>query len=148
MDRTAIFELINKNPGFFLATIDDMDKNLPRVRGMLLYKADESGIIFHTGAFKDVYKQILKNPNVQLCFFDPLQNIQVRIRGTLKIADSNDLKEEISEHPTRAFLKGWKSSVPLQEFYDSFIVFLMNDGIANVWTIETNLDAKTDIDLF
>lgn len=145
MDKTAIFELMNKNPGFFLATADG---NFPKVRGMLLYKADESGIIFHTGNFKDVYKQVLKNPNVQLCFVDPSQNIQVRIRGTLCIVDDNQLKEEISEHPSRAFLKGWKSSVPLQEFYSSFIVFHMKDGIANVWTMQTNLEPKADINLF
>ncbi|MBE6072392.1 MAG: pyridoxamine 5'-phosphate oxidase family protein [Clostridium butyricum] len=65
MTKQEILESINKNPVFYLATIDG-DK--PKVRGMLLYKADDNGILFHTGASKDLYSQILKNPNAELCF--------------------------------------------------------------------------------
>ena len=64
MQKEQIFEIINKNPVIFLATIEGSE---PRVRGMMLYKADESGIVFHTGPHKDVYHQLMKNPNVQMC---------------------------------------------------------------------------------
>jgi len=43
MDKNEIFNLINQNPVFFLA-ITDGDQ--PRVRGMLLYRADESVLYF------------------------------------------------------------------------------------------------------
>ena len=62
MTKDQIFELMNSNLAFYLATVENGE---PRVRGMMLYKADETGIIFHTGAFKDVYRQIIANPNVQ-----------------------------------------------------------------------------------
>ena len=81
MQKEHIFEIINKNPVLFLATLEETE---PRVRGMLLYRADESGIIFHTGPHKDVYHQIIKNPQVQMCFYDAAQNIQIRVRGPLK----------------------------------------------------------------
>ena len=61
MGKKHVFEIINRNPVMFLATIDGSE---PRVRGMMLYKADESGIVFHTGPQKDVYRQIIENPNV------------------------------------------------------------------------------------
>ena len=103
MTKQEILEAINKNPAFFLATIDE-DK--PRVRGMLLYKADENGILFHTAASKDLYSQILKNPNAELCF--NCSGTQIRISGKLDIIDDNNLKDEIYAHPSRAFLKTWK----------------------------------------
>lgn len=145
MEKGQIFELMNRNPAFSLATVDG---NLPRVRNMLLYKADAEGIIFHSSIVKDLYKQITANPNVELCFRDDARNIQVRISGSLEIVDNNDLKDEISNHPSRAFLQGWRSSGSLQDFYDSFVVFRMKDGKAVVWTMETNFAPKKEIDLF
>ena len=67
MTKQDVFKLMNENPVFYLATLDGDE---PRVRGMLLYKADEMGILFHSGTMKEVYNQVFKSPNVQLCFND------------------------------------------------------------------------------
>ena len=145
MKKEQIFEILSKNPVFFLATTEG---TAPRVRGMLLYKADESGIVFHTGPHKDVYHQMLENPNVELCFYDAAQNIQVRVRGVIEMADDIDLKKEISSHPTRAFMQGWKANCASeQEFYKMFSVFRLRGGTANVWTFQTNFTPKEDIAL-
>ena len=144
MQKEQIFALLNKNPAFFLATVEN---NEPRVRGMLLYKADESGIIFHSGPHKDVYAQIIKNPNVQLCFYDREQNIQIRVRGKLEMTDDLKLKEEISKHPTRMFMQSWKAGKTQEEFYKMFSVFNLKNGLANVWTFELNFAPKKDIPL-
>lgn len=144
MTRQDIFDLMNGNPVFYLATVED---NKPRVRGMLLYKADESGIVFHTGTMKDVFKQIMKNPSVQLCFNDFKKGIQVRVSGELELVFDNNLKDEISEHPTRQFLKPWKESGALRDFYNTFAVFRLRNGIANTWTIERNFAPKDEIKL-
>ena len=142
MQKAQIFEIINKNPVFFLATTEGGE---PRVRGMMLYKADEAGIVFHSGPFKDVYKQIVKNPNVQMCFYDAAQNIQIRVRGALELSDDPALKEEIAAHPTRAFMQGWKVGKTKEEFYKMFGVFRLKHGKANVWTFQTNFAPKEDI---
>ena len=143
MQKEQIFEIINKNPVIFLATVDGTE---PRVRGMLLYKADESGITFHSGPSKEVYHQILKNPNVQMCFYDYEKNIQIRVRGALEKIDDISLKEEISNHPTRMFMKAWKANcASIDDFYKMFSVFKLKNGIANVWTFQTNLAPKNDI---
>ena len=63
MNEQKIYELMNSNLGFYLAT---MDGDQPRVRGMMLFKADKDGIIFHTASTKDVYKQLQKNPKAEL----------------------------------------------------------------------------------
>lgn len=144
MTRQEIFDLMNGNPAFFLAT---MEGNQPRVRGMLLYKADESGIVFHTGTMKDVFKQIMKNSRVELCFNNFKKGIQVRVSGEIELVDDNNLKDEISEHPTRQFLKPWKESGDLQDFYNTFAVFRLRNGLANTWTIDRNFAPKDEIKL-
>ena len=145
MQKEQVFEILNKNPVFFLATLEDAE---PRVRGMMLYKADESGIVFHTGPNKDVYHQIQKNPNVQMCFYDAAQSIQIRVRGALEEINDIGFKEEISNHPTRAFMQEWKSScAKIEDFYNAFSVFTLKNGKANAWTFETNFAPKEDISL-
>lgn len=144
MTKEQIFELMNGNLGFHLATIENGE---PRVRAMMLYKADETGIVFHTGSFKDVYRQIIANPNVQMCFNDTTKGIQVRVRGALEEVMDRSLKDEISNHPTRAFLKKLRENSPIEEFYDSIRVFRMKNGIANVWTFDANFATKQDIQL-
>ena len=84
MNKEEILESISSNPTFSLGTID---KGKPRVRGMLLYRANENGIIFHTASSKDIYNQILKNSNVELYF--NCSGTQIRISGQLKIVDEN-----------------------------------------------------------
>lgn len=145
MQKEQIYELMNNNVGFALATID---RGMPRARYMMLYKAGDEGIIFHTSAIKDVYKQIAENPKVELCFHDAAKNIQVRVSGTLEIVNDNELKDEISNHPSRTFLQPWKQSGSLEDFYSSFMVLRMRDGKAVVWTMETNLAPKSEIELY
>ena len=145
MDKQEIFDFCNNNLAFFLATVDGEE---PRVRAMLLYKADEDGIVFHTGPFKEVYQQILDNPNVQLCFYNQQQNLQIRIRGKLEMTNDRAIKEEIVNHPTRAFMQSWKADGKSEEeFYTMFSVFRLSNGIANVWTFESNFKPKEDITL-
>ena len=145
MKKEQIFEFLNSNLAFFLATADGDE---PRVRAMLLYKADESGIYFHTGPFKEVYRQIIENPNVQMCFYNQERNLQIRVRGELERIDDDALKEEIFNHPTRVFMQAWKANCETQrDFYNMFSVFRLKNGIANVWTFDKNFAPKEDIEL-
>lgn len=102
MNKSEIFSFLNANPMFHLATTEG-DK--PHVRAMLLYRADEDGIVFHTGTMKDVNKQLLANPEVELCFNDYQNNMQVRVSGSVELVDDLEFKKEIVEN--RAFLKPW-----------------------------------------
>jgi uncharacterized pyridoxamine 5'-phosphate oxidase family protein len=144
MTKEQIFDLLNRNLAFHLATVENGE---PRVRGMMLYKADETGIVFHTGDFKDVYKQIIACPKVQMCFNEASTGIQVRVRGELEEVMDRDLKDEVSNHPTRAFLKKLRENPTVEDFYNSIRVFRMKNGIANIWTFATNFAPKEDIQL-
>ena len=86
MNKDEILDFLNSNPVFHLATIEG-DK--PRVRGMLMYRADENGIVFHTGKMRDLHKQLTENPNVEMSFNNGSDKdlIQVRISGTVELVD-------------------------------------------------------------
>lgn len=139
LNKSEIFKLMNENPVFHLAT---MDRDQPRVRGMLLFRADEKGIIFHTASTKDVFKQIMKNPKVELCFQG--SGTQIRVTGKLEcIKDDNNLREEIFNHPTRKFLQAWKDNG-----IDNLLqIFCLKDGVATEWMMETNFDEKQYVEL-
>ncbi|MGI6648969.1 MAG: pyridoxamine 5'-phosphate oxidase family protein [Bacillota bacterium] len=122
MTRQEMFDLMNSHPAFHLAT---MEGDQPRVRALLLFKADESGIIFHSTVTKDIYQQVSQNPKVELCFNDFNKNIQLRVNGVLEIVDDNKLKDEIANHPSRGFLKSWRDRA-IQDFYHSFVVFRLS----------------------
>lgn len=142
MDKQTIFEMMNTNPVFHLATIE---KGEPRVRGMLLYKADEGGIIFHTGTSKELYTQVMENPKVELCF--SAQGTQIRVRGELQIVEDKSLKDEIAAHPSRKFLQVWMDNGLMKDLYSTLVVFRLIGGKATTWTMAQNFEPKEYIHL-
>jgi uncharacterized pyridoxamine 5'-phosphate oxidase family protein len=138
MTKEEIIKFMNDNLACHLATAEN---NQPHVRGMMAYRADKNGIIFHTGNTKDLYKQIKNNPLVEVCFFNQESNIQVRVKGKAVIKDEMELKKEIVK--SRPFLK------PLVEKmgYDLLIVFQIVNCVAHAWTFEANLSPKEYVSL-
>lgn len=144
MQKEQLYELMNDNPTFFLATVE---AGKPRVRGMLLYKADESGIVFHTGTMKDLYRQVLADPSAELCFVDVQSGRQLRVSGTLEVLADRALKEEIFNHPSREFLRTWKDSGEMEDCYDTLAVLRLKNGKAKTWSMETNFQNVPEISL-
>lgn len=140
MNKKEIIEFINANPIFHMATVDG---DTPHVRGMLLFRADENGIIFNTGKIKDLYHQLINNPKVELCFSNGIfENlIQVRVAGVVEPLEDLELKKEIVQK--RDFLKPWVEEVG----YDQLAVFVVKKGKAMVWTMATNVAPKEVIEL-
>ena len=128
---------MNANPTCYLATVEG---NKPRVRAMGMVKADENGIIIETGTFKDVYKQMSANPNVELCFFNAKDGVQVRVSGAVEPVDDVKLKDEIIVK--RPFLKQRVA----EGGYEAMGVFRLK-GVAYVWSFATNLEPKTYVQL-
>ena len=138
MTKQEIFEFVTKNPFCSLATIDG---NQPRVRIMMLYQANENGIIFTTTTLKDVYKQLQKNSAVEMCFFNAQEMKQVRIEGQAEVLDDLELKKQIVEK--LPFLK------PLIESkgYEVLVCYSLKNAKACPWTMEANFAPKQFINL-
>jgi len=138
MTKEEILEFATKNPVFSLATIDG---NQPRVRTIMLYKADENGIIFCTGRDKAVHKQLQANPAAELCFYNAEQGLQVRIEGSVEMLDDLELKKKVVE--AFSFLKPWVES----QGYEVMICYRLKNARAITWTMETNFEPKQYIQL-
>lgn len=91
MNKQEIVEFIRRNPVAYMATLD-ISGGKPHVRAMRTYSADEDGIVFNMETPKDVYKEILKNPEVELCYF--ANGVQIRISGRMVELTDPDLKRE------------------------------------------------------
>lgn len=142
MNKETIYQQLNSHPVFQVATVEG---DQPHTRAVLLYSADENGIIFHTGRSKDLFAQIEENPKAEFCF--NCDNVQIRITGELKILNDNSLKDEIVNHPTRAFLKAWTTNGEMTDYYNSLQVLCMEHGKATIWTMNTNFSPKEYIKL-
>jgi pyridoxamine 5'-phosphate oxidase len=138
MTKSEILALINANPACHLATIEG---DVPHVRGILLYSADENGLVFHTGNTKDLYRQLSRNPKVEFCFNDYQKGIQVRVSGSVKLEEDMALKKEIVAK--RDFLRPWVE----QQGWDMLVVYRLRKGRATTWTMQTNFDPKTYVDV-
>jgi pyridoxamine 5'-phosphate oxidase len=92
MDKKEILAFINKNPTAYMATVED-DK--PHVRAMGTFRADENGIVFSMQSPKDVYKQLVKNPEIELCYY--AEGVQIRVSGRMEQITDVALKNEIIE---------------------------------------------------
>jgi len=140
MNKAETLAFLNANPVFHLATLD---RDKPRVRGMLLYRADENGILFHTGKMRDLYKQLTANPHVELSFNNGSDEdlIQVRVSGTVELLEDLELKKEIVRD--RDFLKPFVD----QAGYDPLAVYCIKNGTASIWRMQTNLEPKKYVEL-
>jgi pyridoxamine 5'-phosphate oxidase len=121
MDKKEILAFITANPVGFLATVEG---NKPHVRAMGTYRADENGIIFSMQSPKDVYKQLRKNPEIEVCYW--ANNVQIRVNGKVQEITDKDIKNEIVEK--RPF---YKPGVD-KEGLDYVGAFILNHGKATV----------------
>jgi uncharacterized pyridoxamine 5'-phosphate oxidase family protein len=131
-------DFANKNPICYLATTEG---DQPRVRGMMMWFADEKGFHFSTGSVKPLYKQLQKNAKVELCFYSPGSGAgdfkQMRVCGRVEFLNDRALKERLLND--RPFLK----SIVQGNVDDPLLsIFRVCTGEAWFWTMETNLNTK------
>ena len=75
---------------YYLATVDG---NKPKVRPFGTAEIFEDKLYIQTGKSKDVYKQIIANPNVEICAFN--NGKWIRIAGELVPDDRIEAKKDM-----------------------------------------------------
>ena len=135
MELKDYIEFANKNPACYVATTDG---DQPRVRGLLMWFADESGFYFHTGTPKNVCKQLKKNPKLEVCFMaqsqDPAEMKMMRLAGKVEFIDDLNLKARLLEE--RPFLKAIGTGKPDNPL---LAVFKIYTGEAHFWMMKNNM---------
>ena len=132
MTSPEILKFLNEHPLCHLATLES---GKPRVRGMMMYRADEHGLLFHTGIGKALSKQVQNGAPVEACFNSP--DTQVRVSGTAGIVEDLELKKEIVA--ARPFMQPWVA----QHGYGLLVVFRIAQAEAAVWTVADNFKPTT-----
>lgn len=79
-----------KDAGVFYLTTMDGDK--PKCRPISFYMVVDNTLYFGVGTFKDVYRQLTKNPNVEICA--EKNNGFLRYYGKAVFADDMSLQEK------------------------------------------------------
>jgi pyridoxamine 5'-phosphate oxidase len=125
MDKKEILSFITANPICFLATTDG---EKPHVRAFGTFRADEGGIIYFTQSVKDVCKQLMKYPDVEICYW--ANGLQIRVVGKAACLEDMALKKEIVEK--RPFLKPQIDA----SGFDFLKVFLLKGAKATVWDMK------------
>ena len=90
--KTAI-EFLKANPVFHIATVDG---NKARVRPFGFKMERNNTLYFCTGKAKDVYKQLVQNPDIEISAMGP-DNTWLRIRGKIAFDDSREAKAQAFE---------------------------------------------------
>ena len=139
MNKDGMIEFMNANPQCYLATVEN---GQPRVRGMLMYRADTGGLLFHTAEQKDLYRQARDNPHAEACFVSPDGHLQVRVRGEMEVVEDLELKKEMVE--AREFLQAFV----YENGFDLLKVLRMKNCVATLWTFDLNFMPKVFVELF
>lgn len=138
MTKQEILDALNVNPVCHLATVEG---NKPHVRAMAMHRADEDGIILQAWKVKDVHRQIVNNPEVELCF-NTEDGKQIRVSGRLESVEDLELKKEIEAK--RPFIT---PMIKERGGYDAVAVYRLRQSKATVWTRAQNFDPKKYINL-
>ena len=106
-EKVAAF--LSKAGVFYLGTTDG---DQPKIRAFSWfdYQADTNRLIFSTGGFKNVCKQMTANPKVEI--FAHVGMYFLRLDGTVKFLDDDNIREQV-KHDSPGIAKtyqehGWQ----------------------------------------
>ena len=88
-----VLEFLKESKTYYLATVDN---NEPRVRPFGTINLFEDKLYIQTGKSKDVYKQIEKNNNVEICAFN--NGRWIRVTGKLIPDDRVEAKKDMLDN--------------------------------------------------
>lgn len=130
MDFQECIKFASENPVCFMATTDGAQ---PRVRGMLMFFANEDGFYFGTLLPKHLTKQLKDNPKIEICFYNNPSELadakSMRVTGEIEWLDDEALTGRIAKE--RDFLDQFAGK-PLRDLWR---VFRIHTGEAHFWTI-------------
>lgn len=89
-----VYDHLRKNGTFYVATVEG---DRPRVRPFGAVMLKDQKLYFSTNNQKDVYRQILENPKVEICSVDADGVNRLRIAGRAVIEDCREVREAMLE---------------------------------------------------
>ncbi len=133
MDFSACVKFAAENPVTYVATTEG---DQPRVRAFAMWFADTTGFYYHTGTPKNVYRQLKKNPKVELCFFRSGEGAgtMMRVAGKVEFLEDKALEERL--YRDRPWVQDLLKTAPEG---GSIAMFRIAHGEAYFWTMADNM---------
>ena len=132
--NTAL-EFIKASPVFHIATVDGAKA---RVRPFGFIMKRNNKLYFCTNKTKDVYKQLKKNPDIEIS--DMGNNVWLRIRGRIVFDETREAKAQAFEESAnllRIYPKGADD--------ETFVTFYFTEAVATLFSFT---EAPKNIPLF
>lgn len=123
-----VIAFAKENPVCAFATVDG---DQPRVRGFLSVFFEDDRIYFTTAATKNVFKQLSRNPRIEIYYNSKDYLTMMRITGIVEFVDDLAKKQRLIEE--KPYLKGLKADDPV------FVLLRVAHGKASFWTLENNM---------
>ena len=135
MEFADCVKFANENPVAWLATVDG---DQPRVRGMGMWYADETGFYFQTATMKDMVRQLQENAKVEFAFYRPDEMVgtMLRVSGEVEFLDDVEVKKKVLAD--RPFLAEFCLTAEGPEQVD----YRISKGEAHFWDWESNIKPK------
>ncbi|NOZ69079.1 MAG: pyridoxamine 5'-phosphate oxidase family protein [Deferribacteres bacterium] len=130
MSLKDVLSFARENP---VCTIATMDGDQPRVRAFLTVLFDDDKIYFTTASTKNVCRQIMKNPKIELCYCSRDFSKMMRIAGKIEIVDDRAKKQQLLDERDYLKMFGGKADDP------RFILLRLSHGRARFWTLKDNM---------
>ncbi len=131
MDIKDCAQFANDNSTCYLATVEG---DQPRVRALGMWYADETGFYFQAQTVKALYKQLQKNPKVEVYYCAKDFSKVMRVSGKVRIIEDLKIREKcIKERP---FVKNFGITRPDNPL---LAVFQIYTGEAFFWTMADSM---------
>ncbi len=111
-----VYDFLKECGTYYLATIDN---DTPRVRPFGTIDIFEDKLYIQTGKSKDVYKQIISNPNVEICAFN--NGKWIRVNGKLIPDDRRVAKKDmLDKYPELRAMYNEEDDNTIVLYFESF----------------------------
>jgi uncharacterized pyridoxamine 5'-phosphate oxidase family protein len=122
--NTAL-EFLKANPVFHIATVDN---NKGRVRPFGFKMKRNNALYFCTGKMKDVYKQMVQNPDIEISGMGT-DGTWLRVRGKIAFDDSREAKAQVFEEAPNLLTIYKKGADD-----ENFVTFYFTEAVATLYS--------------
>lgn len=131
MAMQEAFNFIKRNPTTTVFHIATVENGKPRVRPFAACAMVGETLYFFTLKGKDVYKQMVETPYVELCSYDPDTTTWLRLAGRLVWEDDPRIGMAMMKSMPEKAMKSLGGSVPT-EMMSRFVYFRLEDAQARI----------------